>query len=173
MNLAFHIFAGRQWRSCDLIQDGGNPLATLFRMRCSSDWSTWDSSLTIKLTSSLFSKLDHYRKLVCGDERGLESAAEDIKMNPTPKTCALNLEAVRSGSVKVVITAITALSVGGIEQAQFSLVLCSRGSTPWTHMFSVSNRCVSSQAGHRGFESRLPLHLFKKIEGMRTPGPHP
>jgi hypothetical protein len=30
-------------------------------------------------------------------------------------------------------------------------------------MFFVSNLLSSSQAGRRGFESRLPLHLFNRL----------
>jgi hypothetical protein len=44
-------------------------------------------------------------------------------------------------------------------------------------MFFVSNLLSSSQAGRRGFESRLPLHLFNNLHAspnrLLTPGGAP
>src|ERR1022692_1577183 len=35
---------------------------------------------------------------------------------------------------------------------------------PWTHMFFIYNPRLVSQAGRRGFESRLPLHCFSMTD---------
>jgi hypothetical protein len=34
---------------------------------------------------------------------------------------------------------------------------------PWTHMFFIYNPRPDSQAGRRGFDPRLPLHLFNNL----------
>src|SRR5580692_11550068 len=36
-------------------------------------------------------------------------------------------------------------------------------STPWTHKSFIDKRRLTSQAGRRGFEPHLPLHLFNNL----------
>jgi hypothetical protein len=39
-------------------------------------------------------------------------------------------------------------------------------STPWTHKSFIDKRRLISQAGRRGFEPRLPLHVFNSLRGL-------
>ena len=42
-------------------------------------------------------------------------------------------------------------------------------STPWTHKSFIYKRRLASQAGRRGFEPRLPLHVFNNLQGPILP----
>jgi hypothetical protein len=42
---------------------------------------------------------------------------------------------------------------------------CQKAS-PWTSKLFICNFCPSSQAGRRGFDPRLPLHVFNNLNGF-------
>ena len=48
------------------------------------------------------------------------------------------------------------------------MALYVQGLPPLTHKFSIVKRRLDSQAGRRGFESPLPLHLFNSLEKIRN-----
>ena len=53
------------------------------------------------------------------------------------------------------------------QQSLISVGLYCQDSTPWTHMFSVSNRCLISQAGRRRFDSRSSKFWLNRMKGMQ------
>ena len=42
----------------------------------------------------------------------------------------------------------------------FSMVCSGQNASPWSHLVFIFNCVPTSQAERRGFEPRLPLHLF-------------
>ena len=58
---------------------------------------------------------------------------------------------------------------GGERRARGISELRGQESTPWTHKSFVYKRRLISQAGRRGFESRLPLHLFNHLCARSCP----
>ena len=52
---------------------------------------------------------------------------------------------------------------GGERRARGISELRGQESTPWTHKSFIYKQGLISQAGRRGFESRLPLHLFNHL----------
>src|SRR5262245_36503188 len=49
------------------------------------------------------------------------------------------------------------------QQSLISVGLSCQDSTPLTHMFSVSNRCLISQAGRRGVRVPSPAPFFNNL----------
>jgi hypothetical protein len=45
----------------------------------------------------------------------------------------------------------------------FSVVRSGQNASPWPHLFSIFKCIPSSQAGRRGFDPRLPLHVFNNL----------
>jgi hypothetical protein len=64
---------------------------------------------------------------------------------------------------------LTALLTAQFGKGCKSLILGARSSSPETPKFSRFKRRSTSQAGRRGFEPRLPLHVF---QDLRQPGPN-
>jgi len=58
---------------------------------------------------------------------------------------------------------------GGERRARGISELRSQESTPWTHKSFIYKQGLISQAGRRGFESGLPLHVFIDLRGFRIP----
>jgi hypothetical protein len=72
-------------------------------------------------------------------------------------------------------------SVSGLHESNYSIYSINGGfegrprgiselgclvSTPWTHKSFIDKRRLTSQAGRRGFEPHLPLHVFNNLQGI-------
>jgi len=47
----------------------------------------------------------------------------------------------------------------------FSVVRSGQNASPWSQLFFIFKCVPTSQAGRRGFEPHLPLHLFNNLQG--------
>jgi hypothetical protein len=67
----------------------------------------------------------------------------------------------KRGSEFYSIYSVFGLFGAGID---FSMVCSGQNAWPWSHLVFIFNCVPTSQAGSRGFEPRLPLHLLNELQ---------